>query len=281
MAKGLGRGLDALLGNDLDIEMPSGNEKITFIPLNKIKANEDQARKTFTPEEISELSDSIKEFGVLQPVLLNTPEDGKYIIIAGERRWRAAKLAGLEEIPAIVKKLSQKELQEVSLIENLQRVNLNPIEKATGIKRLMDECNLTQEQVATRLSKNRASIANVLRLLNLPNSIKQLILKEKLSAGHGKCLVAVADKELQIYLANLAVEKELSVRELEKLILASQNKVIKREKVQDIEIMDFQNSLIERLGTKVKVQGSQKKGSIKIDYYSLDDLNRIYELLLK
>lgn len=283
MSRGLGKGLDALLKTDVPLENITEEKvsgQLVSIPLTQITPNEKQARKVFSKEEIDQLAQSIQEHGVIQPVLLATKQNGKYPLIAGERRYRAAKQLGLNDLPAIIKDVTAEELLEISLIENLQRVNLNPIEEAQGIQYLMDQCNLTQEQAAEKLGKNRSTVANVLRLLALPSSIRQLVLEDQLSRGHAKCLLSVTDQEQQHYLARLVVEQKLSVRELEKLI-KEKPKAKSVAQPTDSELADFQNRLTEKLKTKVNITGSVNQGKIQITYYSLDDLNKLYDLLLQ
>lgn len=286
MAKGLGRGLDALMNTkDLDIDVnikaPEFVAGIEMIDINKIRANENQARKTFTKEEIDELADSIEQFGIIQPVLLKKVNGG-YLLIAGERRFRAAKQVGLLTIPGIIKDLSDVELFEISLIENLQRVNLNPMEEANGIKYLMENFDLTQEEVSKRIGKNRSSVANVLRLTLLPKEIQKHIYDNKISFGHAKCLASLDDKDFQIYLANEIIDKGLSVRKVEEIIkkgAKAERQETKKEL--DLDLLKFQENLKDYFGTKVLINGSQNKGNIKIDYYSFEDLERIYSLLKK
>lgn len=275
---GLGKGLDALMKSNVDLSVK--DKDFSYVAIHTIKPNKNQARKVFSDLEIDQLADSIKEHGVIQPVLINRQKDGNYLLVAGERRYRAAKKSGLKEIPAIIRDMNEQEVMEVSLIENLQRVNLNPIEEAQGIKDLMTQGNLTQEQAADKLSKSRPAVANSLRLLQLPKAVQKLVLDEKLSKGHAKCLLGVADTEMQIYVATLCVEKNLSVRELEKLIKEKPS-VEKKSTYIDNELIDFEHRLTEVFNTKVKIAGSPNKGSIKIDYYSQEDLERLYNVLLE
>lgn len=276
----LGKGLGALLGTE--VEIGGEDQRFITVPIHKMKPNPQQARKTFKDEEISELAKSITMHGVIQPVLLNEDGKGGYVIIAGERRYKAAKKAGLKELPAIVKKLSDRELMEVSLIENLQRVDLNPIEEAMGIKDLMDKCELTQEQAADRLGKSRPSVANSLRLLSLPPTILSLLKDNKISKGHAKCLLSARDTESMEYFAKITVEKGLSVRGLEQL-MAQGIKVQKAERtvVKSAEIADLEEQLCDVFATKVELSGSESRGSVKIEYYSKDELEGIIEKLLR
>jgi ParB family chromosome partitioning protein len=221
--KGLGKGLSALLSvydeeeaKDQGLELK--NEGFFNIDISLIYANPNQPRKNFDESALKELSSSIKMHGIIQPLVLNRLEDGKYMIIAGERRWRAAKMAGLTEVPAFIKNYTQKQIKEISLIENLQREDLNPIEAARAIKQLMEEYDLTQDVVADRIGKSRPAITNTLRLLNLPADVIELIEKNKLSAGHARCLVVINDPLEQTRLALMIIAKKLSVREVEKLV---------------------------------------------------------------
>lgn len=276
---GLGKGLDALMKSSVDLNDKDNN--FTYVAIHTIKPNKNQARKAFADSEIEQLSESIKIHGVIQPLLLNRQKDGNYLLIAGERRYRAAKKAGIKELPAVIRDLNDEGVMEISLIENLQRVNLNPIEEAQGIKDLMTQGNLTQEQAADRVSKSRPAVANTLRLLHLPKAVQNLLLEEKLSRGHAKCLLGVADSEMQIYLATLCVEKNHSVRELEKLIKEKPMVESSGKKELDPELSDFENKLTEQLNTKVKISGTPEKGSIRIEYYSLDELEDLYRILCK
>lgn len=275
----LGKGLGALLGTEVDIK--GGDERFVTVDIKQMKPNPKQARKTFKEEEIAELAASIKEHGVIQPILLNEDGKGGYIIIAGERRYRAAKKAGLKELPAIIKKLSEQELMEVSLIENLQRVDLNCVEEARGIKDLMDKCRLTQEQAADRLGKSRPDIANSLRLLKLPPKVLTMLSEDKISKGHAKCILGANDEEMMLYLAERVVAEKLSVRALEQLMSKGEKKPVKPvKKVVVPEIREVEEQLSDRLATKVTLNGSDKKGFIKIEYYSAEELDGILEKLL-
>ena len=294
MARGLGKGLGALFGDDVVSNVTTStapvkeeNKDYKFVDIKKIKPNPKQARKRFDETEIEELAQSIKVHGVIQPILLTAQGNG-YTIIAGERRFKAAIKAGLNEIPAIVKEYTEQQLMEISLVENLQRVDLNPIEEARGIKDLIDKCNLTQEEAADKIGKNRSSVANIIRILTLPNEVITLIEEGKISKGHAKCLLGVEDSETQIYLANEIVEKGISVRNLEKIIkdlkpgdTKKDGKEDKGEKKVIPEIADFETKLQDLFCTKVKITGNEHKGSIKIDYYSLEELNQIYDIILK
>ena len=264
----------------------SGNlvEGVEEIKLGLIDTNPDQPRKNFDSDALDELARSIGQYGVIQPIILS-PSGGRFVIIAGERRFRAAKLAGLEKIPAIVRRLDEMERREIALIENLQREDLNPIEAATGMKRLMEEFGLTQEMLAERLGKSRPAIANTLRLLSLADEVVDLVREGKLSSGHARTLVPVA-KEAQIALAGECVKNGWSVREMERAVKQFLNppEVLDREKekknaVASAELKHLVERLRSTLKTKVSLIGTDKKGRIYIDYYTRDDLDRISELL--
>ncbi len=287
--KGLGKGLNALLSiydekeeqdENVSRETKPASNGIEGIDISLIYANPNQPRKTFDETALKELATSIKTHGIIQPIVLNRAEDGKYMIIAGERRWRAAKMAGLEQIPAFVRNYTPKQIKEISIIENLQREDLNPIEAARAIKQLMDEYDLTQEAVADRIGKSRPAIANTLRLLNLPMDVIELIEKNKLSAGHARCLVALSSPIEQTKVAQVAVAKKLSVREMEKLVKNLLNPVKERPKTeQSLELRGMIEEMQRTFATKVSAIGNDNKGRIYIDYYSKDDLDRIAELI--
>ena len=287
--KGLGKGLNALLSiydeeeeqdENVSRETKPASNGIEGIDISLIYANPNQPRKTFDETALKELATSIKTHGIIQPIVLNRAEDGKYMIIAGERRWRAAKMAGLEQVPAFVRNYTPKQIKEISIIENLQREDLNPIEAARAIKQLMDEYDLTQEAVADRIGKSRPAIANTLRLLNLPMDVIELIEKNKLSAGHARCLVALSSPIEQTKVAQAAVAKKLSVREMEKLVKNLLNLVKERPKTeQSLELRGMIEEMQRTFATKVSAIGNDNKGRIYIDYYSKDDLDRIAELI--
>lgn len=286
--KGLGRGLDALFGTyegDVSynkITKPADtNTGVLEVDITKIKPNPNQPRKNFDEDALKDLAASIKVHGIVQPIVLNKNADGTYMIIAGERRWRAANLCGLKTVPAIIKDYTEKQIKEISIIENLQREDLNPVEAAKAIKELMDEYGLTQEAVSERIGKSRSNVANTLRLLTLYPAVLDMIEKGKISAGHARCLVVVEDANEQLKLANAIVSKNLSVRDLEKAIKAYTNpakKVIVREE-QSLELKELINQMQKTFATKVSAIGNDNKGRIYIDYYTRDDLDRISELL--
>ena len=287
MAKGLGRGLGALIKDNPVIEetvVAPSNSGVTELKIVDVEPNKGQPRKDFDEDALEALCESIREHGVIQPILVIKSNNGFYKIIAGERRWRASKMAGLKTIPAIVKEYDDVKAYEVSLIENLQREDLNPIEESLGYKKLIDEFSLTQEQIAKRVSKSRSAVANSLRLLTLPDEVVKLIEDKKLSTGHAKVLLSASDKDFIVETAKLVVEKQISVRELEKIIKL-ENKPQSEPKKEDLNlklaILELEKVASEIVGSKVKISGGRNKGKIEIEYYGNDDLERIINLLKK
>ena len=281
---GLGRGLGALLGdieNESELlhsETEQKGDVVQTVPLSSIDPNRDQPRKEFREESLKELADSIRAVGVIQPIVV-TKRGNRYSIIAGERRWRASRMAGLNEVPVIVRDWDEMTRLKAALIENLQRDDLNPIEEALGVKRLMEESSLTQEKVAERLGKSRPAVANLLRLLTLEQSVQQLLVEGKLSAGHARALVTV-DKKRQVQLANLTVQQGWSVRQLERICAQP----VKQEEPKPVKVRDQQFSRLEGMarelfGTRAKLDGTQDSGKLTLFYYSADDLQRIWEVL--
>lgn len=287
--RGLGRGLGALLGDVVEQEevqvQPQQEEvqpqqpvdAVRMLPIHSIDPNREQPRRSFDEEALKELAQSIKAVGVLQPIIV-APSGDRFTIIAGERRYRASRLAGMEEIPAIVREWDDQTRLEAALIENLQRDDLNPIEEAMGVRRLMDEAGLTQEKVAERLGKSRPAVANLLRLLTLPDMVRQLLIDGKLSAGHARALVTV-DRKHQIQLANLAVQQGWSVRQLERICSQSQTKEKKPKPPKDAQFTQLENMARELFGTRVKLDGDTNGGKITLYYYSADDLQRIWDVM--
>lgn len=281
--KKLGRGLDALLG-DYTATPPEG---IVQADIYMIDTNADQPRKTFDESRLNELAESLKRHGMVQPIIVHQNGD-RYTIVAGERRFRAARLAGFEKVPVIVKQFDDAQIQEIALVENLQRESLNPIEEAAAIRFLMQQHDLTQEEVSSRLSKSRPAIANSLRLLSLPDSVQDLVKDGTLSAGHGRALAAVKDDAAVRRLANDAALNGWSVRETERKAariinpeLASIEREAKKKHVRQTNDMYVaQERLRERLGTKVTIDGSEKKGKITIEYYSREGLEALYDALM-
>ena len=291
--KGLGKGLDSLIpekSNKPLAKEPAEEKResesgsgIQMMKINMVEPNRDQPRKKFDEDAILELADSIKQFGVLQPLLVRKNKD-YYEIIAGERRWRAAKQAGVKEVPVIVKEYTEQEIVEIGLIENIQRENLNPIEEAMAFKRLLEEFNLKQDEVAERVSKSRTAVTNSMRLLKLDERVQQMIVDDMISTGHARALLAIDDKDEQYNLANRIFDEKLSVRETEKLVKALKNPK-KEVKVQKQEHMFVYDNLEEHLkniiGTKVSVNPKANgKGKIEIEYYSEEELERIYDLIM-
>mgnify|MGYP000957522531 CR=1 FL=1 len=298
---GLGRGLNTLIPkapivDEEDVEQvkkkvsrssktkkKEETKKELTLPIDKIEPNPDQPRNQFDEDTLQELADSIKQYGMLQPILV-TPKDDFYEIIAGERRWRAAKQAGLNEVPVMIRKYNENEIVEIALIENIQRDNLNPIEEAMAYKRLLKEFNLKQDEVAERVSKSRTAVTNSMRLLKLNERVQQMIIDDMISTGHARALLAIEDEEQQYMLANKIFDEKLSVRETEKLVKALKNPK-KEEKKPEVENQFVYANLEEQMksliGTKVSVHAKANgKGKIEIEYYSPDDLERIYELLM-
>lgn len=287
---GLGKGLDSLIANKVNISSAVENEKkpeldkdVVFIKTTKIEPNREQPRKYFDEDALLELSESIKQYGILQPLLVQDKKD-YYEIITGERRWRAAKMAGLKEIPAIIKNLNNQEMVEISLIENIQRENLNPIEEARAFKRLLEEFHLKQDEVAERVSKSRTAVTNSMRLLKLDERVQQMLMDDMISSGHARALLAMEDQEKQYNLAQQVFDEKLSVRETERLLKKLQNqKETPPEKKEDDKMRIFYEDMEQKLksiiGTKVSIHTKdKKKGKIEIEYYSTDELERIFDL---
>ncbi len=275
---GLGKGLDALFSTPLIEESVKDTEELVKkLKINEVEPNKEQARKLFDEEAIEDLANSIKEYGVIQPIIVSK-KSNYYEIIAGERRWRASKKAGLAEIPAIIRDDNEQKNKEISLIENIQREDLNPIEKARGIKQLMEEYNLTQQKVAEKLGKSRSSIANTVRILNLDKRVINLALEGKLTEGHCKSLMAIDDSERQYKMAQYIIESGDSVREAEKKMKIRKKTSKKNDKYLPI-YRDIEESFRGFFGTKVKLDAGERKGKIIIQYSSNDDLERILGLI--
>lgn len=284
---GLGKGLDSLI-TDKNISMNgkgSIQEKTSEIKvkITKVEPNKEQPRKSFDEDALIELSESIKQFGILQPLLVQDKKD-YYEIIAGERRWRAAKMAGLKEVPVIIKDFTEQEVVEISLIENVQRENLNPIEEAIAYKRLLTEFNLKQDEVAERVSKSRTAVTNSMRLLKLDEKVQQMVIDDMISTGHARALLGIEDKEKQYQIAQEIFDKKLSVRETEKLVKKMQKEKIapEKEKLDEKTLVayhDVEEKMKAIFGTKVSINAKDnKKGKIEIEYYSMDEFNRIFEM---
>lgn len=291
---GLGKGIDSLIPNKVNkpeekSEAQIKNEKSVegvHVTINKVEPNRDQPRKNFDEDALLELSESIKQFGVLQPLLVQDKKD-YYEIIAGERRWRAAKLAGLKEVPVIIKDLTDQEVVEISLIENIQRENLNPIEEAFAYKRLLTEFHLKQDEVAERVSKSRTAVTNSMRLLKLNEKVQQMVIDDMISTGHARALLGINDFEKQYTTAQKIFDEKLSVRETEKLVKKIQQEkdnppkeTPKIDEKMEVIYHDLEERMKEILGTKVAInQKDDKKGKIEIEYYSMDELDRIIDLM--
>lgn len=275
---GLGKGLGSLIPE----ESGESNKSSLLVPLNMIKSNVEQPRKAFDNERIIELSESIKQHGIIQPLIVK--QDGEnYIIVAGERRWRAAKLIGIKEIPVIIMNLTDKEVLEVSLIENIQREDLNPIEEAIAYKKLLSDFNITQEELSKRMGKSRTAITNVIRLTNLDSRVQQYLIEGILSEGHGRTLLGIENGDLQYELAQKAIDEQMSVRELEKTVKnfsQEKNDVVERKtKELNPYYKDVKDRLQGHFGTKVNLSNNKNKGKIEIEYYSEEDLQRILEII--
>lgn len=272
----LGKGLGALIPDDIN----EVNEGKLMVSLNKIKSNIDQPRKSFDNEKIAELAESIKNHGIIQPLILKE-NGGGYIIVAGERRWRAAKMVGLKEVPAIVMDLTEKQVLEISLIENIQRQDLNPIEEALAYKKLLSDFNLTQEELSKRIGKSRTAITNTIRLINLDSRVQQYVIDGIISEGHGRALLSLEDGELQYIYSQKVIDEKLSVRELEKLIRNASLKSEKSEKNEELNpyYKDVRDRLQNYFGTKVNLSSKKNRGKIEIEYYSEEDLERILDII--
>ena len=282
-SRGLGKGLDALIPTG-DTVNSNTKQAETIVKITKVEPNREQPRKNFDEDALQELADSIKQFGLLQPILVQDRKD-YYEIIAGERRWRAAKLAGLKEVPVIIRNYSNQEIVEISLIENIQREDLNPIEEALAYKRLLEEFNLKQDEVAERVSKSRTTVTNSMRLLKLCDGVQQMIIDDMLSTGHARALIPIEDADEQLRLAQRIFDEKLSVREVEKIVKAILNPEKKENKEDQISqsiqyiYQEIENKLKERLSRKVQItsKGKNGAGKIEIEFYSNDDLDRLIE----
>lgn len=293
---GLGKGLDSLIPETIKTSQPEKErivekvvEKIVEKPvelkvkISKVGPNKEQPRKQFDEDALVELSDSIRQFGIIQPLIVQE-KNGFYEIIAGERRWRAAKLAGLKEVPVIVKKYTDIEVVEISLIENIQRESLNPIEEAIAYKRLLEEFHLKQDEVAERVSKSRTTVTNSMRLLKLDERVQQMVIDDMLTTGHARALLGIEDPELQATTAARVFDEKLSVREVEKIVKDIQKGKTEKKKetvVQDFIYTDLEEKMKAVIGSKVSINQKPKgNGKIEIEYYSKDDLERIIDLIL-
>lgn len=280
---GLGKGLDSLIpDHHLEEISETENQGVVSVKISKVEPNREQPRKQFDEDSLLELSESIKQFGVLQPLLVLNKND-YYEIIAGERRWRAAKIAGMKEIPVIIKDYSEQEIVEISLIENIQREDLNPIEEAMAYKRLLEDFHLKQDEIAEKVAKSRTAVTNSLRLLKLDEKVQEMLVDEMLTTGHARVLLAITDTREQLELANRIFEEKLSVRETEKLI----KNLLNPKKKEEVRSDSAEDAIYEKLedkmkgiiGTKVTINRKKKnKGKIEIEYYSQEELERIIEM---
>ena len=295
--KGLGKGLDSLITDKVNTKPAASKNNPTpksehaadaiMMNITKVEPNREQPRKKFDEDALLELAESIKQYGVLQPLLVQERED-YYEIVAGERRWRAAKIAGIKEIPVIIKKLTRQEIMEISLIENIQREDLNPIEEALAFKRLLTEFNLKQDEVAERVSKSRTAVTNAMRLLKLNEKVQQMVIDEMLTTGHARALLGIEDQEQQYIIAQKIFDEKLSVRDTEKLVKSLQNeKKKKKEEKEKIDpkleavYHDLEEQMKGILGTKVCINHTEaKKGNLEMEYYSQDELDRIIDMIL-
>ena len=299
---GLGRGLNTLIPkapivDEEDVEQvkkkvsrssktkkKEETKKELTLPIDKIEPNPDQPRNQFDEDTLQELADSIKQYGMLQPILV-TPKDDFYEIIAGERRWRAAKQAGLNEVPVMIRKYNENEIVEIALIENIQRDNLNPIEEAMAYKRLMEEFELKQDEVAEKVAKSRTAITNSLRLLKLDERVQEMVIEGKLSSGHARAIISIEDKEKQYMVAQKIFDEKLNVRDVEKLVknIDKLDKSVEKTKPEnDFVYRDFEEKLKKIMGTQVVIKNkNNNKGKIEIQYYSQAELERIYDMLKK
>ena len=291
-ARGLGRGLDSLIpigSADTEFkknknEKSDGNNPESLIKITLIEPNREQPRKNFDEDALLELAESIKQFGLLQPILVQDKKS-YYEIIAGERRWRAAKIAGLKEVPVIIKNLSDQEIVEISLIENIQREDLNPIEEALAYKRLLTEFHLKQDEVAERVSKSRTAVTNSMRLLKLCDEVQQMIIDDMITTGHARALISIEDPEQQYMIAQKIFDEKLSVRDVEKMVKnlnkpEKEKKVVQENKALEIIYKNIEEQLKQSLGTKVSISSKgDDKGKIEIEFYNHDDLEKIADKL--
>lgn len=287
--RGLGKGLDSLISAEA-VKPASKDESAqpeTLVKITKVEPNREQPRKNFDEDSLHELADSIKQYGLLQPILVQDRKD-YYEIIAGERRWRAAKIAGLKEVPVIIKNYTEQEIMEISLIENIQREDLNPIEEALAYKRLIEEFNLKQDELAERVSKSRTAIANSMRLLRLCDFVRQMIIDEKLTTGHARALISIENEDEQKRIAEKIFDEKLSVREVEKIVKQVLNPAEKKPEKQSVPesikyiYEDIENKLKDKLGRKAAINTSGKNGTgkIELEFYSNDDFERLTQALL-
>lgn len=291
-ARGLGKGLDALIPQEAvpvkkeDHKKSKNGSGVEYVKISLVEPNPEQPRKTFNEDELQELTDSIKQHGVIQPILVQDKKDkDHYMIIAGERRWRASRLAGLKEVPVIIRDYTPKEILEISLIENLQRKDINTIEEAVAYRRLMMEFKMTQDEIAERVSKSRTAITNTIRLLKLTDQVQEMVISDMISPGHARALLAVEDPEKQYNAALKVFDEKLSVRDTEKYVKKLNDPVKDKENGKDTELdflyRDLEEKLKISLGTKVCIHAKDaEKGKIEIDYYSKEDLERLTDIFM-
>ena len=282
MAKGLGKGLGALMG-DFAVETPAAKSPYQMLPLHKVEPNPDQPRKDFDPEELQSLADSIATHGVVQPLTVRELPNGYYQIIAGERRWRAARLAEIKEIPAVIIEADDRKVMELALIENLQRQDLNPVEEAMGYQTLMQEYGMTQEYAAKQVGKSRPAVANALRLLNLSDKVLEMIRKGELTAGHARAVLSLKTQKLQDAAAQKIATLGLSVRQAEQLCknMAKEPTPVKEPTLAVDYVAECEKSLTKHLGRKVKIISGKKKGRFELEFYGQDDLQLLLDALMK
>ena len=282
MAKGLGKGLGALMG-DFAVETPAAKSPYQMLPIHKVEPNPDQPRKDFDPEELQSLADSIATHGVVQPLTVRELPNGYYQIIAGERRWRAARLAEVREIPAVIMEADDKKVMELALIENLQRQDLNPVEEAMGYQTLMQEYGMTQEDAAKQVGKSRPAVANALRLLNLSDKVLEMIRKGELTAGHARAILSLKAQKLQEAAAQKIATLGLSVRQAEQLCknMGKEPAPVKEPTLAVDYVAECEKSLTKHLGRKVKIISGKKKGRFELEFYGQDDLQKLLDALMK
>ncbi|MCI8779673.1 MAG: ParB/RepB/Spo0J family partition protein [Lachnospiraceae bacterium] len=292
--RGLGAGIDTLIpkrkesDSNTKTEVKTVVKEVDKIDINKIEPNNSQPRKNFNEDSLQELADSIKQHGMIEPLIVQQGEKGFYRIIAGERRWRAAKIAGLKEIPVIVKDYTNQEIMEIALIENIQREDLNPIEEAEAFQKLIEEYHLKQDEIAEKVSKSRVAITNALRLLKLDEKVRQMVIEDKIKSGHARALLAIEDLELQYNTAIKVFDEKLSVRETEKLVKnlskddkKQEEKKIPAEEQLQVVYAEYAEKLKTIMGTKVNINRNKdgKKGKIEIEYYSSEEFERIIDMM--
>jgi ParB family chromosome partitioning protein len=275
MKKALGKGLKAFIPEEYGILK---EERLVEVEIDQLTPSVLQPRMKFDDKTIDELAQSIREAGILQPIVV-VPEDRGYRILIGERRWRAAQRAGLPKIPVLVRNIPREQQLEVSLIENLQREDLNPIEVALSFRKLIEELGYTQETIAEKVGKDRASVANYLRLLKLPAEIQEFLREERISMGHARALLSIEDPKIQLEAARKIIRSDLTVRDIENFAARMKKRILRRRTRPDPDLESVQEDLIQRLGTKVALSGTPKKGVIKVFYFSLEELNRIIDLI--